>query len=230
MKAIILAGGKGSRLQPLTDTLPKPLLPVGGIPILDRIIQELPDAIDEVIVITKYLEEKIISHIAEKVAAHAYRPIVRTISQGAMLGTYGSLFSIKDQIAQGERFLVLGGDDLHTKSELTPFLEYPLAFGIQKRVMPAYYASIPDKDGIMRRFRPQTDIEKADGTYIATGVYVFDDRIFSFEPKGIEGGEYGLPQTAIAHTDTYPLHAVVTTAWQPINNFKDLDEANALFL
>lgn len=59
MRAILLAAGKGTRLRPLTDTTPKPLIEVNGLPIIERQIQYLKEkGITEIIVVTGYLKEK----------------------------------------------------------------------------------------------------------------------------------------------------------------------------
>ena len=65
MKAIILCAGRGTRLQPLTDTVPKTLLTVKNKPILQHILENLPDQIDEVFLVVDYLKEKIIEFIAK---------------------------------------------------------------------------------------------------------------------------------------------------------------------
>ena len=54
MKAIVLAAGYATRLYPLTENFPKPLLPVGGKPIIDWLIEDVGDAADEFIVVTNH--------------------------------------------------------------------------------------------------------------------------------------------------------------------------------
>lgn len=222
MKAIIFAAGKGSRLRPLTELTPKPLIEVNGKAILDHIIESLPRDINEIILITEHLEEKIKEHIS----THAYPQKISTISQGEKKGTMGALLSAKDQIAPGERFLVLSGDDLHDDEELAEYLKYPRSMGVHKKIMPNYLATEWNEESILTGFRKQTEEEKQTGAYIATGVYLLDDQVFSFPMVEIAGGEYGLPQTLIAQASTYPLHVVVTKKWHPINSHEDLEKAH----
>ena len=63
MKAVILAAGKGTRLGPLTDNIPKPMLPIAGKPLLEWILERIKEAnIGEVLILTNYLESQIIDY------------------------------------------------------------------------------------------------------------------------------------------------------------------------
>lgn len=89
--AVLMAGGKGERLRPLTLDTPKPLLPVGGIPIIDYNIRELlRNGAERIFVTVNYLKEKIIDHISA-----TYPPgsgqIVECVAEPCRLGTIGSL-------------------------------------------------------------------------------------------------------------------------------------------
>jgi MurNAc alpha-1-phosphate uridylyltransferase len=66
VKAVILAAGKGTRLWPLTEHTPKPLLPVGGRPLLEWMIQRVKEAgIEDVLLVTNYLEDQIKGHFGD---------------------------------------------------------------------------------------------------------------------------------------------------------------------
>jgi len=55
MKAIILAAGRGTRMKPLTDTTPKPLISIAGKPILEHNLEHIYESVDEIIIVIKYL-------------------------------------------------------------------------------------------------------------------------------------------------------------------------------
>jgi NDP-sugar pyrophosphorylase family protein len=65
MQCVILAAGKGTRLRPLTDDIPKPLVLVAGKSLLEHIVAALPSAVDELIIVHGYLGEQIKAHCGE---------------------------------------------------------------------------------------------------------------------------------------------------------------------
>ncbi len=224
MKAIILAGGEGTRMKPLTETVPKPLLEVSGKTIIERIFESLPDEIDEVIIVVDYLKDKIKDFLGEKFLGKK----VTYVNQAEKKGTFGALVSAHDKFKEGERFLVLNADDIHDKNELTEYLKYPRSFGVQKMIMPNYYNVVIDNN-LVSSFSKQTDEEKTNGALIATGVYILDTNIFKHEGVVVFGGEYGLPQTIMEQKNEFPIHAVETHKWVPINSFTDLEKAKEIF-
>src|SRR3989338_7630405 len=107
MKAIILAAGRGARLRPLTDNVPKPLVAVKGRPILDYVFDVLPDQITEVIVVVKYRAEQIKEYLGKE-----YRGRKVHYVNSRDEGTAYSFLAARDLIESGERFLLLYGDEL----------------------------------------------------------------------------------------------------------------------
>lgn len=113
MDAIILAAGRGTRLRPLTDTLPKPLVPVAGRGTLPRLLDMLPPEVDRVLLVVNYLHEKIRAEIGD-----AWNGIpVEYVFQATLNGTGDALRSCEPFI-RGDRFLVLNGDDLYGREDL----------------------------------------------------------------------------------------------------------------
>lgn len=238
MKAIILAAGKGNRLKPYTDTIPKPLLSLRNTTddrdtLLTDILTKLPSYIDEVIIVVKYLEETIRDFILKQdTYIKNKNPRIQNIlciTQTEAKGTMGALLSVKDCIEKDERFLVLNGDDIHTTEELEKFNTVPRAFGVHTKVMPGYKSIQVNAEGIVTELRKQTEEELQKGCLIATGVYLLDEKFFSFEPVVLVDGEIGLPQTLIAHLDTYPSYAVEEKGWVSVNTVEDLEKLWGIF-
>lgn len=107
LKAVVMAGGFGTRLRPLTETLPKPMLPVGDRPLLERIIDQLKDAeIENIDVTTHYMPEKIIDHFGD---GSKFGVNINYVSEDKPLGTAGALSLIEEPDTP---LLVINGDIL----------------------------------------------------------------------------------------------------------------------
>ena len=232
MKAIVLAAGKGNRLKPYTDTIPKPLLSLHNTDsvydtLLMDILTKLPSYIDEVYIIVKHLEDNIREYV-EKHMVYFFKqnPCIKSIvciSQTGEKGTMGALLTVKHMIKRDERFLVLNGDDIHSKDELEIFAEHKRSFGIHKKIMLGYKSVQVNSEGKVFELRAQTEDEKIHGCYIATGVYLIDAGIFDFTPEVLTDGEIGLPQTLMKHVDVYTMDAVVEKGWVSVNTVEDLE-------
>jgi mannose-1-phosphate guanylyltransferase len=108
MQAIILAGGRGERLRPLTDALPKPLAPVAGRPFLDFLLRFLRrQGIDEAVLLTGYLSEMIERQVGD---GSAFGMTIRCVREKKPLGTGGALKNALPFLA--EDFFFLNGDTL----------------------------------------------------------------------------------------------------------------------
>ena len=225
MKAVILAAGEGTRMRPLTETTPKPLIDLNGKTIIERIIESLPDEITEVVLVVEYKKEKIKDFLGN----NFLNKKITFVNQGEKRGTFGALYSTKDIFQQGERFIVLNADDIHDKDELTEYLKYPRSFGVQKMVMPNYY-NVKSENGLVVGFERQTEEQKQNGAMVATGVYVLDTNIFNHNGIQVFGGEYGLPQTIMDQKSEFPIFTVETTKWIPINTFDDLEKAKKIYI
>lgn len=105
--AVVMAGGFGTRLMPLTADTPKPMLPVGDRPLLERTIERLRDAgIHRVNVTTHYLPEKIKSHFGD---GREWGLKIDYVTEDRPLGTIGGLALLEEQ---SEPLLVINGDIL----------------------------------------------------------------------------------------------------------------------
>jgi len=110
MKALILVGGKGTRLRPYTTVIPKPLLPIGDLPVLEIILRQLKRAgVEEVILAVGHM-----AHLFESFFQDGKRfGLSITYSfEDKPLGTAGAIAHALDSL--GENFIVMNGDLLTT--------------------------------------------------------------------------------------------------------------------
>jgi mannose-1-phosphate guanylyltransferase len=118
MNAVVLVGGEGTRLRPLTETVPKPLLPLVDRPILDHVLDHLVEhGVREVIMSSPYLEDT----FHPILAARKGRPEITWVTEREPLGTGGAIVSALGRLGD-EPFLALNGDIL-TDLDLTAMLE-----------------------------------------------------------------------------------------------------------
>ena len=118
MKAIVLVGGEGTRLRPLTETCPKPLLPLLNRPFLHHVLDHLAaHGVHEVVLSSPYLEEVFHSFIEERRGD----PRVTWITEESPLGTGGAIVNALDHV--DDTFFVLNGDIL-TDLDLTAMLRF----------------------------------------------------------------------------------------------------------
>lgn len=106
MKAVILAGGKGTRLRPYTSVLPKPLMPIGDLPILEIIMRRLEKAgVSEVVIAIGYLGSLIQTYLEQSPISKRMK--IRYHLEDKPLGTAGAIGTID---GLDEPFFVMNGD------------------------------------------------------------------------------------------------------------------------
>lgn len=222
MQCVILAAGKGSRLRPLTETTPKPLIKVKDKALLDHIVGALPSAVDELIIVTGYLEEQIRQHCGEEF----YGRKVTYVHQEEQKGTAHALWLCKD-LLKG-RFLFMFADDLHGRKDIARATSY-------SRSMLTLTTDCPEKFGIVVRHPDGTlaeMIEKPDhapSNLASTGVMVLDDNIFKFDPFAKETkGEYYLTDVIAEYAKEYPIAVVEQDLWIPVGYPEDIIKAEAI--
>lgn len=222
MQCVILAAGKGTRLRPLTDTIPKPLVKVLGKPLLDHIVESLPSSIDELIIVTGYLEEKIREYCGD--TFHGRK--VTYIHQEEQKGTAHALWLCKDHLKG--RFLFMFADDLHGLGDIARATSY-------SRSMLTFTTNTPEKFGIVVRHPDGTlaeMIEKpehAPSNLASTGVMVLDDNIFKYDPYAVETkGEYYLTNVLQEYAKDYPMAVVEQNLWIPIGYPEDIEKAEKI--
>ncbi len=108
MKALLLAAGLGTRLRPITDSVPKCLVPINGVPLLDFWLELLLDGgIERVLVNTHYLADRVARHVENS----RWRRHVDLVHETELLGTGGTALENRDYF-DGRAFLVAHGDNL----------------------------------------------------------------------------------------------------------------------
>jgi len=180
MKAIILAGGKGTRLAPYTTVFPKPLMPIDGVPILEVIVKQLAHfQIKELIFTVSPQSEPLLSVYFGN--GRKFGVDIGYSKEEKPLGTAGPLSLISDL---PETFLVMNGDILTT-------LNYPKLIQYHQRQKGVITIAMNEKRvqlelGVMefnRKYRLTRYIEKPALSYsVSMGIYVFEKKVLKWIP------------------------------------------------
>lgn len=113
MQAVILAAGRGERMRPLTDEIPKCLLTINGEPVIDQIIALVKKTgIEKVVIVAGYLKEEIIDHLQEKNISFCY--------QNNPAGTANALLCAKDSLSSD--FISLAADTIFDQADLNSMI------------------------------------------------------------------------------------------------------------
>lgn len=225
MQAVILAGGKGTRLKPYTTILPKPLLPMGDLPILEVVMRQLKrDGFTEIIMAVGYLGSLIETYLGD---GSQWGIKIRYSYEKEPLGTAGPLALIKDL---DPPFLVMNGDIL-TNLDYQEFMSYHEQSESAVTIS-TYSKAVEISLGITEtndNNNITTYVEKPTLHYqVSMGVYAFSESALNY----IKEGEYldfpTLITSLLDHNESvksYPFDGI----WLDIGRKEDYENAVEMF-
>ena len=198
MKAMILAAGKGTRVRPITYTIPKPLIPILQKPVMEFLLELLrTHGFNEIMVNVSHLAEEIENYFRDgqrfgvDIAYSFEGSIVEGKLVGAALGSAGGLKRIQDFNAFfDDTFIVLCGDAL-IDLDLTAAVKWHKEKGaiatvvtksVPKEDVPSYGVVVTDEEGRINSFQEKPSVEEALSTEINTGIYIFEPEVIDYIP------------------------------------------------
>jgi len=220
-----MAGGLGSRLKPLTDDCPKPMLKIGDKPILQIIIERLVDqGFREIYISINYLGEKIRDYFSD---GNSFGVNIHYVEETNKLGTAGALGLLPKSLS--EPIVVLNGDVL-TKANYASLVDYhqrneaSMSIGLTKQEMTIPYGVVHlDQEQVL-----SIEEKPTHSYYVSAGIYCISPSVFS----SLAGEEYldmpDLIQEQIDrknHVIGFPLHEY----WADIGMKSDYNQANITF-
>jgi mannose-1-phosphate guanylyltransferase len=201
MKAMILAAGKGTRVRPITHTIPKPMIPILQKPVMEFLLELLREhGFTEVMVNVSHLAEEIENYFrdGQRFGVEIAYSFEGRIEDGELigdaLGSAGGLKKIQNfQRFFDDTFVVLCGDaliDLDLSEAVRRHREKgALASLITKRVpmeqVSSYGVVVTDGDGRVRSFQEKPDVADAASDMINTGIYIFEPEVLDYVPSGV---------------------------------------------
>ena len=185
MRAVILAGGRGTRLAPYTTVFPKPLVPVGELPIIEIILRQLQaQGINRVTLAVGYLAELIRAYLEQR--SEVFHSLsIDYVSELSPTGTAGAIGSIPD-LADEPFFLVMNGDVL-TTIDLAAMIEHHVSTGSDMTIACAARSVKIDlgvleiNDGLVTGYREKPSIPYD----VSMGVYLYSPRAHSWIQPGV---------------------------------------------
>lgn len=188
VKAMIMAAGVGSRLEPLTKLVPKPLVPVANKPVMDILFENLAElGITDVICNTYYLAEQIISRYKNNNLGINFN----YVKEETLSGTAGGVKKCQFFFDKNSTFVVLSADglsnaDLEHGIEVHKKSNAIATIGIKQIPMkdvPHFGVVVADNEGFITEFQEKPSIEQAKSNFINTGIYIFNYKIFDYIPE-----------------------------------------------
>ncbi len=187
MKGVILAGGFGTRLRPLTFTKPKPMVPLVDKPVIEHVVDYLVShGLSDIVITTTYLRQLIIDHLEYREDVRLSYPL-----EPRPLGTAGSVKNA-GLGEEGEPFVVIQGDNI-TDADLRAMVEFHYDTGAMITIAltpveePWHYGIAElDEDGYIKRFREKPSRNECFSNLASTGIYVVEPSALDYVPEGAE--------------------------------------------
>ncbi len=198
MKAMILAAGKGTRVRPITHTIPKPLIPILQKPVMEFLLELLREhGFDEIIVNVSHLADQIENYFrdGQRFGVQIAYSFEGSIKDGELVGeAIGSAAGIR-KIQDfnpffDDTFIVLCGDAL-IDLDLTAAVRWHREKGsiativtksVPKESVSSYGVVVTDENGLIQTFQEKPSVEEALSTKINTGIYIFEPEVIDYIP------------------------------------------------
>jgi UDP-N-acetylglucosamine diphosphorylase/glucosamine-1-phosphate N-acetyltransferase len=234
MKAVVLAAGEGQRLRPLTFTRPKHMIPVGGKPILEHLIDTLREAgIKEILIVVNYKNEVIREHFS---CGERFNVRINYVLQEKVLGTADAIAAAKDHV-NNEDFLAINGDLLLSVNAIKTVIETherakPTATLAAVQVEnPEHYGVLKMNYGLLIDILEKPHSETALGNWVNAGIYAFSSEIFNLirRTSPSERGELEITESirlALRDGEKVAVAKISGEDWLDIGRPWDLLDAN----
>ncbi|MEM2793086.1 MAG: nucleotidyltransferase family protein, partial [Candidatus Methanomethylicia archaeon] len=224
VKAVILAGGQGKRLRPITETIPKPLIRIHSKPIIAYQMEWLKKfGVEEFIICVSHLKEKFIEEIG---SGRSFMVKVAYVVEDEPLGTGGGLKNAEYLLKGEEFFYVVNGDVITNLNpiELLKVFDSSTVGVIALIPLPSPYGIVKVNNGnFVKSFSEKPQILDY---WINAGVYVFKPDIFNYLPNKGDIEKTAFPQLARENKlKAVKYHEVI---WKSIDTHKDIEEVEKI--
>ncbi|MBP7506947.1 MAG: NTP transferase domain-containing protein [Prolixibacteraceae bacterium] len=226
MMAVILAGGKGVRLKPFTMVIPKPLLPIGDVPIIEVVIRQIAaSGIRRVAVMLGYMAQLFIATFGD---GSRWGVNIEYYIEDEPLGTAGSLRMLKNP----ERHMLVMNGDILTTLDYRKIVDYHKAHNAsgtiavtQRKAHIDYGVIVKSDGGVLGEYREKPVLEYD----VSMGINVLSSESLDLIPSD---GKFDIPElmTALIRAGKKVMCFDTDCYWQDIGRFEDYEQASADFV
>jgi NDP-sugar pyrophosphorylase family protein len=220
---VIVAGGEGRRLRPLTETVPKPMLDVGGRPLLETVLEQVRDAgFSKAFLLVHYGADEIEGHFGD---GSGIGLDLRYVQEPAPLGSAGGLGLLRDEL---DRPFVVLNADLLTNVDFGALLKFHeaegnvITMGVKQFVLEVPYGVVDLEGTNVRGVREKPELR----FFVNAGIYALDPEARAFVPE--PEAEFHMTHlidralAAGARVGSFPVHEY----WLDIGQMADYVRAN----
>jgi dTDP-glucose pyrophosphorylase len=221
-RALVMAGGMGMRLRPLTEDVPKPMLHVGGRPVMERIIHQLRDiGVSDVNITTHHQAEKIVEHFGK---GEAFGVNINYVNEELPLGTGGALGLIEPP---GEPLLVINGDIL-TQMDFRKMFAYhqeqkaEMTVAVRRYAVEVPYGVVQCRGSAVSGLEEKPTVE----FFVNAGIYLLEPSVFNKIPPKRQWNMTDLIQ-GLLQAGRMVASFPVCEYWLDIGQHEDYEQAQA---
>lgn len=223
MQAVILAAGEGKRLRPLTEDRPKPMVLVGGEPILAYTLSIVPDCIDEVILVVGYKQEKIREYFGDEFEGKK----LTYVDQPEAKGTGDALVRVR-HLLRDEPFLLTFADDMYHPADLAMLVasEHPAILVKENEHPERFGVCVISSDGFLIELEEKPEQPKSNLVNLGPALLYHDFFDLPIEKPILKNGESNVPAHIGPWAKKRPVRAFRARFFHPIGYPEDVDRAH----
>ena len=212
MKALILAGGRGKRLRPLTDKIPKPLILINNLPLIERSVKYLKKfGINDIIICSGYKSKQIENFLQKK---KNFNCKIEFSIERSPLGTAGAIKKATQKISD-DSFVVINGDII-TNIDLRKILKKPNTIAANE--LKTKFGTMEIKNSKIIAFNEKTDVEDV---WMNPGIYHLSSEIRKILPK--KGSLESMIFPKLAKNNLLHTVKFKNALWHSIDSHKDIE-------
>ena len=225
MKAIILAGGLGTRLNPLTQVIPKPLLPIGESSVLEIQISTLEKyGVEEIFIATNYMSQYVEAFLG---AIQKYNVKITISKEKEPLGTCGPVLLLKDKLTSP--FFVINGDiltklDFNKAYSFAANTDADLTVVTKEITTPFNFGKVSSQGNYLTDIQEKPDFKLE----ILAGIYVFKPSVFNLIPENVYFGIDSLIKKMLAGNRKIARY-LMSEYWLDIGQMEDYSIAQSAY-